>query len=154
MCSYLGKGKKKKVTWSWRRMGELSSIILDLSTRYKWMISFTLLQLYSRVPIAYKVGWTSQLVCMLWSKEKYFIPTGNRTPVVWSLARRCTEWAFLSFMYLNTFGFESRSGNMLSCHRLLLLFFMSLSTKFWCSYGLKMGPNVFHHTSFTYEPTI
>jgi hypothetical protein len=60
----------------WRRMGECrySSTILDLGTRWRWVIRFTLRQLYPRknrprYPLDRRLGRLPEPVRTLWSRE-------------------------------------------------------------------------------------
>jgi hypothetical protein len=53
---------------------EVSSIILDLSTRWRWLSSFIPWPLYSPrreppVPIGKEAGWAPELVWLLWKRE-------------------------------------------------------------------------------------
>jgi hypothetical protein len=76
----------------WRRMGEwrYSSAILDLSIRWRWVVSFTTRQPYPQ----YSLDTTlvePQSRSGRCREEKNLNHTGNRTPPVQSLARRCTD---------------------------------------------------------------
>jgi hypothetical protein len=54
------------------------------------------------VPIGYEAGWAPEAVMTLWGKEKSLVLTGNRTPPVQAIARRCTK-TILIYFYLFMF---------------------------------------------------
>jgi hypothetical protein len=80
-------------------MGEwkYSSTILDLGTRCKWVVSFTLLPLYSRGnrprhPLDRKLG-GPQSRSGRCEEDKNLPPAGNTTRSVQPVARHYTDWA-------------------------------------------------------------
>jgi hypothetical protein len=83
----------------WRHMGEwrYSSTILHLDNRWRWVVSFTLLLLYTRVPsprypLDMRLGGTQNRSGRC-GEEKTLTPTENRAPAVQPLARRFVDWA-------------------------------------------------------------
>jgi hypothetical protein len=87
-----------KVYGEWK----CSSTILDLGTRWRRVVSFTLRPLYIQwksptVHIGYDFVWAPTLVCTLWCLEKFLAPAGNRTPVVQTVARRYTDYAIVIY---------------------------------------------------------
>jgi hypothetical protein len=75
--NYLGKGKAVPLlnelsNTLWRHRGEwrYSSTILDLGTRWNWVVSFKPLPLYPRGnrPIGYEAGWALDPLWTLWRK--------------------------------------------------------------------------------------
>jgi hypothetical protein len=73
---------------AWRRMGKWRyyTTILDLYTRWRWVVSFTLLPVYPgynqpRVPFCMgRLGGPPEPVWTLWRWEKSLASTGNWTP--------------------------------------------------------------------------
>lgn len=62
------------------------STILDISTRYRWVVTFTLRPLYiGDTPAGYEAGW----VRTQWRKGSPLVPTRNPTPDV----HPYTDWA-------------------------------------------------------------
>jgi hypothetical protein len=45
-----------------------------------------------QVPIGWEAGWVSETVWMLWSREEFLTPAGNRTPAIHPVSRLCTDW--------------------------------------------------------------
>jgi hypothetical protein len=83
----------------WKCMGEwrYSSTILDLFTRCRWVVSFTLLPLYPRRknslhPLDMRLG-GPQSRSGRCGKGKKSWPFRNRTRTVQPVAHRCTDWA-------------------------------------------------------------
>jgi hypothetical protein len=78
-----------------RRMGEWSycSAILDLDTRCRWVVSFTLSTALFRAKGSQEAGWAPEPIWTLWSTEKSLAPSGNWTTAVQLLARHYTVWA-------------------------------------------------------------
>jgi hypothetical protein len=73
------------------------STILDLCTRWRWLLSFTPRPFYPRgkndlYPLDRRLTGPESLSGRC-EKEKNFVPTGNRTPVVQPVTRRYTDWA-------------------------------------------------------------
>jgi hypothetical protein len=74
-----------------------SSTILDLGTRRRWVVSFTLRPFYIRGNgpgtrwirdwVDHRAVWT------LWNRNKSFSLAGNQTPAVQSLTLLYTDWA-------------------------------------------------------------
>jgi hypothetical protein len=82
-----------------RHMGEwrYSSTILDSGTRWRWVVSFTPLPLYSReknhrYPPDLMLGGPQNLSGR-YGGEKNLSPVGNQTQAVQPVARRFTDWA-------------------------------------------------------------
>jgi hypothetical protein len=86
------------VIGSWRPIREwkYSSVIIDLGTRWRWVVSFTPRPLYP---------WGNSPTCPLYRRldgpqnrsgsyeeEKNLAPAGNRTPTLQIVARRYTDW--------------------------------------------------------------
>jgi hypothetical protein len=70
--------------------GAKSLLILDLGTRWGWVVSVTLRPRFSpaertAVPIGQNAGWASELVWTQRLEEKSFVSTWDRTPVVQSV---------------------------------------------------------------------
>jgi hypothetical protein len=81
-------------------MGEwrYSYIILDLVTRWRWMLSFTPWPLY---PQGRVTGTHCLEVVWVWkqrTREKSLAPTGNRNPAVQPVVRRYTDWAIAALI--------------------------------------------------------
>jgi hypothetical protein len=80
-------------------MGEwrYSSTVLDLVTKWRWVVSFTPLPLYPggnwrRYPLDRKLG-GPQSRYRRYREEKNLAPAGIRTPAVQPVARRYADWA-------------------------------------------------------------
>jgi hypothetical protein len=79
--------------WEWR----YSSTILDLCTRWMWVVSFKPLPLYpqaksTRYTLDRRLG-GPQYRSGRRGEKKNFDTTGMRTPIVQPVARRCTDWS-------------------------------------------------------------
>jgi hypothetical protein len=93
-----------------------SFIILNLGTRWRWVVSFTLRPLYSqgnspRYPLYERLdGALSSSGC--YGKKKTLVPAGNRTPTVQPLACRYTDWSIpaLCRRYATTKNSQNYSG--------------------------------------------
>jgi hypothetical protein len=70
---------------------EVSSIILDLSTSSRRVVSFTPLPLYSRYPLDTRLGRPQSRSRRC--EEKNISPDGIRTLVVQPITRRYSDWA-------------------------------------------------------------
>jgi hypothetical protein len=64
------------------------STILDLGTRWRWVVSFTLRSYYSPVSIGQETGWAPEPVSTIWKREKSLAPAESLTPAVQPVARR------------------------------------------------------------------
>jgi hypothetical protein len=109
-------------------MGEwrYNSTILDLGTRWLWMVSFTHRPLYSRrktslYPLDRKLGGPHNRVWTLWRRDKYFAPSGNRTPAAQPVAHRYTDWAIPSLGWI--MNDELVEGKLFSIFQCVILAF-------------------------------
>jgi hypothetical protein len=77
-------------TMPWRRVKKwrYSSTILDLGTRWRWVVSFTSRSLYHRG----NSPWYP-LDRRLWIREKSIAAAGNWTPAIQLVACHYTDWA-------------------------------------------------------------
>jgi hypothetical protein len=90
-------------TLLWRHIGEwrYSSTVLDLSTRWRWVVSFMHHLLYPwgkspQYPLDRRLGGSPELVWILWRREKSLALARNRTLAIQSIARRYTNWPILA----------------------------------------------------------
>jgi hypothetical protein len=80
-------------------MGEwmYSSTIIDLGTRWRWVVSFMPRPLYpdEKAPVTHWIGgWiTPELVWTLLSGEKYLALARSRTPAAQHVAHHYIDWA-------------------------------------------------------------
>jgi hypothetical protein len=84
-----GEGKVHAM-WKYR------STILDLGSRWRWVVSFTPQPFYrgEKVPGLHWIGgWIGPRARLYAVEEKILFPLWNRTPVVQSVACRYTDWA-------------------------------------------------------------
>jgi hypothetical protein len=58
--------------------GGIASHVLDLGTRWRWVVSFTPRPLYP-VSIVWEAEWAPEPFCTRWWREKFPAPAGNRT---------------------------------------------------------------------------
>jgi hypothetical protein len=77
----LTKHHSMKTYWG---SGDISSRILDLGTRWRWVFSFTPRPLYLQgkspwYPLDRRLGGIQSPVWRRWSREKFPAPAGNRT---------------------------------------------------------------------------
>jgi hypothetical protein len=77
-----------------------SSTILDIGTRWGWLVNFTTQPLYPRgksprSPLEISTGgwWAAEPAWALWNREKSLAPAGNRTPAIQSVASRYPYWS-------------------------------------------------------------
>jgi hypothetical protein len=66
----------RNTLWRRKREWRYSSTILDLGTRWKWVVSFTPRPLY---PLGKDPGWAPEPVWTLWNKKKSLAPAVNLT---------------------------------------------------------------------------
>jgi hypothetical protein len=78
---------KASLSTPWRHIAGsrgIAPLILNLGTRWRWVVCFTPLPLYPRqrslVPIKQKAGWALEPVWTFWWREKSLFPTAIRTP--------------------------------------------------------------------------
>jgi hypothetical protein len=100
-----GKGKVVPLfndlrTTPWRHIGEWRylSTILDLGTRWRWVVRFTAWPLYplgkrSRYPLDRRLRGPQSRSGRCGVQEKSLAPAGNPTPAAQPIARRDTDWA-------------------------------------------------------------
>jgi hypothetical protein len=94
-------------------MGEwrYSSTILDLGTRWRWVVSFTPRPLYPRLPLDGNLGGPLNR-CGSYGEERNLAPAGNWTPAVQTVARRYTDWV-ISAPHLCTCTYIHSGGRKL-----------------------------------------
>jgi hypothetical protein len=98
MQSLVVKQKQSTINIPWRHMGELKyrPIILDLKTRWRWVVSYTPRPLYSRgidiIPNGQEAGWALEPVWAHWGTEKS-CHDWNRIRIVQPVASLYTDWA-------------------------------------------------------------
>jgi hypothetical protein len=87
----------------WRHMGKwrCSAIILDLDTRWRWMVNFMPLLLYSsgenlQYPLNRRLGGPQSQSGGCREKEKFLAPTRNQTLAIHPLAHHYTDWAIMA----------------------------------------------------------
>jgi hypothetical protein len=73
----------------WWHLGGEEVLILDLSTRWGWVVSVTPRPRFapgkgSPVPIVQETGWAPEPVWTQRLEEKFFAPVGDGTPIAWS----------------------------------------------------------------------
>jgi hypothetical protein len=93
----------------WKRMGErrYSSTILDFGTRWRWVVSFTPLPLYTRgkslrYPLDGRLGGPQSQSGRCREEKNLFPLLGIEPPAVHPVSRRYTEWAIPAVSGINT----------------------------------------------------
>jgi hypothetical protein len=80
--------------------GCIAPRLLDLGTRWRWVVSFTPRSLYPRgkhslIPTGLEAGWAPEPVWTRWWGKKFPSPTGTRTPYHPARSPALCHWANL-----------------------------------------------------------
>jgi hypothetical protein len=58
------------------------------------------------VPFAKEHAWASELVCMTWTREKFYAPGENQTPIFWPSSQMLNHaWSYSDTFY-SAVGFK------------------------------------------------
>jgi hypothetical protein len=132
-----------------RRMGEwwYSSAFLDLGTRWRWVVSFTPLLLFSLkkeplVPVGQEDGWTPEPVRTI-QREETFCTSGNQTWDAQPKVHHDTDWTIRTSnkTKINLASYDAVNRNRVPICQLSLFIFLSLTTCFG-PYRPSSGENI------------